>query len=97
MQSAIDKLKEKPKEQKTAVAGGIATAVVAILLIGWGFFYLKKVLSEQPVDEYTGSPYDFSSLRDTDGSAIGGSGDYYDSNANNANPFGESRSTNVDF
>lgn len=91
MQSTIDKLKEKPKEQKTAVAGGIATVVVAVLLIGWGFYYLKKVLAERPVDEFTSSGVDYGALRDTneDAAAMGGSN--YGMEGSSASPFGESR------
>ena len=68
MQQTIDKLKEKPKEQHTAVAGGIATVVVAVLLIGWAFFYLKKILSEQPAVDLPTEAYDLTSLRDAGGS-----------------------------
>ena len=74
MQSTIDKLKEKPKEQKNAVAGGVAVTVVAVLLIGWGFFYLKKVLGERPpADVSTTSTIDFGAIRDftRDAAAIG--------------------------
>lgn len=99
MQQTIDKLKEKPKEQKTAVAGGIAVTVVVILLIGWGFFYLKKILAERPSDDIQTDAFDFASLRDS-GDASGGDlsdDNFYDTRKDSsANPFGESRD-NFDF
>ena len=43
VQSTIDNLKEKPHDEKKAVASGIAIGVVIILLIGWGFLFLRKI------------------------------------------------------
>jgi hypothetical protein len=43
VQKTIDSLKEKPHEEKKVVAGGIAVAVVLVLLIGWGFLFLRKI------------------------------------------------------
>lgn len=43
VQKTIDNLKERPKDEKTAVAGGIAITVVLILFIGWGFLFIKKI------------------------------------------------------
>jgi uncharacterized protein HemX len=41
--SAIDKLKDKPKDEKTAVAGGIAVSVVIVLLVGWAIYFFKSI------------------------------------------------------
>lgn len=43
MQNAINNLKDKPHEEKKAVATGIAVFVVVILLVGWGFLFLRKI------------------------------------------------------
>lgn len=43
IQKAIDGMKDKPKDDKKAVAGGIAVAVVIVLLIGWSILFLKKL------------------------------------------------------
>lgn len=43
VQDKIDSLKEKPHEEKRAVAGGIAVAVVIVLLIGWAFLFLRNI------------------------------------------------------
>lgn len=43
LQSSIDTLKEKPHDEKKAVASGIAIGVVIILLAGWGFLFLRKI------------------------------------------------------
>lgn len=41
LQNSIDNLKQKPKDERTAVASGIALSVVIVLLIAWviGFFH----------------------------------------------------------
>lgn len=43
IQKTINNLKDKPKDERKAVAGGIAIAVVAILFIGWTFFFFKSI------------------------------------------------------
>lgn len=46
VEKTLNNLREKPHDEKTAVAGGIAVAVVIVLLVGWGFFFLRKVQRE---------------------------------------------------
>ena len=43
LQNAVDNLKDKPHDEKKAVASGVAIGVVIILLIGWGFLFLRKI------------------------------------------------------
>ncbi len=43
VQKAINNLKEGPKEDKVAVAGGIAVSVVAVLLIAWAIFFFRSI------------------------------------------------------
>jgi len=43
VQDKIDSLKEKPHEEKRAVAGGIAVTVVVVLLVGWAFLFLRNI------------------------------------------------------
>ena len=43
VQKTLDSLKDKPHDEKKAVASGIAIGVVIILLIGWGFLFLRKI------------------------------------------------------
>ncbi|KKW24462.1 MAG: hypothetical protein UY70_C0001G0030 [Candidatus Kaiserbacteria bacterium GW2011_GWB1_52_6] len=42
-QSAIDKLKDKPKDERVVVASGIAISVVVILLVAWAFFFFRNI------------------------------------------------------
>ena len=60
VQSAIDNLKDKPHDEKKAVASGIAIGVVVILLVGWGFLFLRKIQkgSSTPTLEGTVVPSD---------------------------------------
>lgn len=43
LQQKLNNLKERPHEDKRAVAGGIAIAIVVILIVAWGFLFLRKV------------------------------------------------------
>lgn len=43
IQNAINNVKEKPHDEKKAVATSIAVGVVVVLLIGWGFLFLRKI------------------------------------------------------
>lgn len=43
MKQALDNLKERPKDEKTAVAGGVAVVIMIVLFIGWGFYFFKKI------------------------------------------------------
>lgn len=47
IQKAVGNLKERPKDEKQAVAIGTAGAVVVILIIGWAFIFLKGLRQEQ--------------------------------------------------
>lgn len=95
--SRLDTLRDRPKEDKTAIAGGVALFVVAVLIIGWGILFLRKIANEQPLEQYAPAEYDLGSLRgnvspnnyytDTrsrEDSFYGGGG--------SSDPFGESRS-----
>jgi hypothetical protein len=43
LQNAVDNVKDKPHEEKKAVATSIAVGVVVVLLVGWGFLFLRKI------------------------------------------------------
>ncbi len=58
VQNTINNLKDKPKEEKTAIAGGIAITVVALLLVGWGFWFVKKIQRGEEFQSFLGSKQD---------------------------------------
>lgn len=67
IQKAVDNLKEKPKEERKAVAGGIAFGVVVILFLAWAFLFFKKIQHGGQLRQLGGSAQDefnFSSVRD---------------------------------
>ena len=64
MKAAIDNLKQKPREHKTAVAGGVAIGVVALLLVSWAFFFLKKITARPNFVDVPSDPYSFKSIPD---------------------------------
>jgi hypothetical protein len=54
-------------EEKTAVAGGIALLVIVILLVAWGFFFIRKIQKGNQQLEFGGTAQDefnFSTVRD---------------------------------
>lgn len=67
IQKTINNLKDRPNEDKTVVAGGIAIAVVSILLIGWVFMFLKRIQSGAQKVELGGGiqeQFNFTSVKD---------------------------------
>ncbi len=45
VQKAIDNLKDRPKDERKVVAGGIAITVVVVLLIAWTILFFKRIQS----------------------------------------------------
>ncbi len=54
VQKSINNLKERPKDEKTAVATGGAAVVVLILLIGWGFWFAHNLKKGGSFNTYIG-------------------------------------------
>ena len=87
MKETVNKLRERPKDEKTAVAGGVAVFVVAILLLGWGILFLKRIVSEKPINEQVTPAIDAAAIRDA--SSAGS----YTNSTQNTDPFGQSPSS----
>jgi uncharacterized protein HemX len=45
IQKSIDTLKQRPKDERTAVAGGISIAVAAVLFIAWVIYFFHNIQS----------------------------------------------------
>lgn len=45
MQKTIDNLKDRSKDERQVVAGGIALTVVVVLLVAWAVLFFKRVQS----------------------------------------------------
>ncbi len=59
IQKTVDNLKDRPKDERQAVAIGTAGVVVLLLLVGWAFYFLKSIHSEQ---QSAGQTYDVPDL-----------------------------------
>lgn len=55
LQQHVDKLKDRPKDERQVVAISSAGAVVLILIVVWGFYFLKSLRQEQT---QSGAAYD---------------------------------------
>lgn len=66
VQKTLNNLKNRPKDERVAVASGTAIFVVLILFIGWAYFFLKKIQSSQLTDISSGAQdkFNFTSVRD---------------------------------
>lgn len=67
VQKTIDNLKDRPKDERKAVAGGIAITLVVVLLIAWAFLFFKRIQSgSQQINFDTGAQgeFDFSNVRE---------------------------------
>lgn len=47
VQKTINNLKDRPKDERQVVAIGFAGTVVLVLIVAWGFFFLKSLRQEQ--------------------------------------------------
>ena len=43
IQKTVDNLKERPKDERKAVAAGLAITIMGILFFGWAFLFFKKL------------------------------------------------------
>ena len=67
LQEKISNLKEGPKDDKVAVASGIAISVVAVLLVAWAIFFFRGIAKgTQEVDLSGGAQdeFNFSSVKE---------------------------------
>ena len=67
VQKAINNLKEGPKEDKVAVASGIAISVVAVLLVAWAIYFFHNIQKGSQEVNLSGGAQDqfnFSSVKD---------------------------------
>lgn len=63
-QGAVDNLKDRPKEDKKVIAGGIAIMVIIALFFVWVILFLKKIQSgDQRLELQVGAEGEF--LSDT--------------------------------
>ena len=56
--NAIDKLKDGPKDDKVAVASGIAVSIVIVLLAAWAIFFFRRIQTGQQQLELGGGAQD---------------------------------------
>lgn len=67
LQKTVDNLKERSKDERQVVAGGVAVTVVAILLVGWAVLFFKRVQSgSQQINFDSGAQdeFNFSATRE---------------------------------
>lgn len=67
LQKTVDNLKDRSKDERQVVAGGVAVTVVVILLVGWAVLFLKRVQSgsqQLNLDSGAQEEFNFSATRE---------------------------------
>src|SRR3989344_347409 len=67
VQKALKNLKDGPKDDKVAVASGIAISVVVILLVAWAIFFFRNIQKGSQQLDLSGGAQDefnFSSVKE---------------------------------
>lgn len=60
IQKTVDSLKDRPKDERKAVAGGIAIFIIAVLLLGWAILFFRKIANgTQQVNFDSGAQAEF--------------------------------------
>jgi len=79
IQKAIDNLKDKPKDDRKAVAGGVAIVVVVVLFLGWAFIFFKNIQRGAQLQQLGGGAQDefnFSSVKQAQEELMQGFSDF---------------------
>jgi uncharacterized protein HemX len=65
VQKTIDNLKDRPKDERTAVAGGIAITFAVVLFLGWGIYFFHQIQSGavNPSFQGAGNQFDSSGIQ----------------------------------
>ena len=50
MKETVQNLKDRPKEDRVAVAGGMAIMVMVLILVVWGYIFLQKLAHGEPIE-----------------------------------------------
>lgn len=58
IQDKVNDLKSKPKDDRVAVASGVAVTVIIILMFAWGLMFFKRVQSGSQEVQLTGGVQD---------------------------------------
>ena len=67
IQNTLNNLKDRPKDERKVVAGGIAISIVVVLLAAWGIMFFRKIQSGvQQVNLNSGAQeqFNFTSVND---------------------------------
>lgn len=67
LDKAVDNLKERPKDERKVVAGGIAITVVVVLLAAWAILFFKRIQAgtqEINFDSGAQGEFNFSATRE---------------------------------
>jgi hypothetical protein len=92
IQKTVNNLKERPRDERKAVAGGLAIMVVIILLLGWAIFFFKKLQRDAVKNNFgsnTQLDFDLASIREGQQQLLQGSAGG-DSSQSETNQFGNS-------
>ena len=67
VQKTINNLKERPKDERAVIAGGIAVSIVVVLLVAWAILFLRNLQKNSQQLNLSGGAQDqfnFSSVKE---------------------------------
>lgn len=76
LQKSVDHLKSRPRDERRAVALGVALLIVAILFVGWAIMFFKRIQSSSIRTESIGTSvngsFNFSAIKESQQQLLNG-------------------------
>ena len=97
VQRTINTLRERPKDERVAVAGGIAIAIVTILFFGWAIFFFRGINNQAAQNAANQIPVQYDSTTSTTEAEPAADAQYIDINQEGTSTSDQSGSPSASY